>query len=179
MDKLHTRSRAVPPWRGLTVPTGLAWLVMLAVVIAATTATDAFALGVKHSCYMVPMRDGIRLATDVYLPRLPRGPHPVILIRTPYGRDQITKLYARLVCMQGCGLAVQDFRGRHGSEGIDMTFAPGVEVNPTTDGHDSIAWLARQCWCNGRVATWGPSALGIAENLQAPTRRRPFAHSTS
>ena len=153
--------------RGTRPQIRLLRLVLLALAIL-LAASDALAVGVRQYCFMVPMRDGTRLATDVYLPRLPRYACPVILIRTPYGRHQITKLEARFVCRQGCGLAVQDVRGRYGSEGTDVTFSPSDVANQTTDGHDSIRWLARQGWCDGRVATWGPSALGIAQNLLAP-----------
>lgn len=142
-------------------------LVILALALSLVV-SDAFALGVKKSCYMVPMRDGTRLATDVYVPRFPRCRWPVILVRTPYGRHKVTMLQARFVCRQGCGLVVQDVRGRFGSEGIDLTFYSGEASGPNTDGHDSIRWVARQCWSDGRVGTWGPSAMGIAQNLAAP-----------
>jgi putative CocE/NonD family hydrolase len=92
----------------------------------------------------------------------------VILVRTPYGRHQITKLQSRLVCRRGCGLVVQDVRGRFGSEGTDVTFLPGNLASQRTDGHDTVRWLARQSWCDGNVGTWGPSAMGIAQNLLAP-----------
>ncbi len=159
----------------------LLWLLLLTLALG-LAASDAGALGVKQYCFMVRMRDGTRLATDVYLPRLPRRCRwPVILVRTPYGKHKITKREARFVCRQGCGLAVQDVRGRYCSEGTDVTFSPGLpsegredDAVPNglpgqgTDGHDSIRWLARQGWCNGRAATWGPSAMGIAQNLLAP-----------
>ena len=131
-------------------------------------ASDSFALGIKKLCFMVPMRDGTRLATDVYLPRLPRCAYPVVLVRTPYGRHQVTRLKARFVCRRGLGLVVQDVRGRYGSGGVDRTFSSGNGTSSNTDGHDSIRWLARQGWCNGRVATWGPSAMGFVQNLLAP-----------
>jgi hypothetical protein len=130
---------------------------------------DAFALGLKQYCFMVPMRDGTRLATDVYLPRFPRRRRwPVILVRTPYGRHKTTTLQARYVCRRGWGLVVQDLRGRYGSQGTDVTFSPTDTVGQNSDGHDTVRWVARQGWCNGRVGTWGPSAIGIAQNLLAP-----------
>ena len=63
-----------------------------AVVLPAADARAAF--GVKHFCVMVPMRDGTRLATDVYLPRVPKAAVPAILMRTPYGRHLVPKIAA-------------------------------------------------------------------------------------
>src|SRR5687768_10921887 len=101
---------------------------------------------------MAPMRDGVKLATDVY--RLTGdGKFPVILIRTPYdktgGRSQCTTFAENgYVCI------VQDCRGRFRSEGEFYAF-----VNEGKDGFDAIEWAAKQPWSNGKVATFGGSYL--------------------
>jgi uncharacterized protein len=126
------------------------------------------ARGVIDFTCMVPMRDGTRLATDVYVPRFPRGAYPIILVRTADGKDQLTKLMARYVCRRGCGLVVQDVRGRHDSEGRDTVIFLNDGWGRNRDGHDTIRWIASQPWCDGRIATWGVSAMGVMENMLAP-----------
>lgn len=137
--------------------------IALAACICAGLDSPSLALGIRQNCFGVPMRDGQLLPTDVYLPRLPHGCYPAILLRTPNGRESITKLQARMVCSRGFALVVQDMRGSRPGLGEDMLF-----VRDQTDGHDTIQWIAAQPWCNGYVATWGPSAMGFAQNLLAP-----------
>lgn len=120
---------------------------------------------------MMPMRDGVRLATDVYLPSSGKGPWPTILVRTPYGRgsgmDQ-TVLFI-LVDLKGYALAMQDLRGRGGSEGIDsLFFSDGW--GRVRDGFDAVEGIAQQSWCNGKIGTWGASGLGIPQYLASGTR---------
>ena len=109
--------------------------------------------------YMVPMRDGIHLATDVYLPSEDSSPHGCILVRTPYNKDN-TALGAWADA--GWPSIVQDMRGRYASEGIDTVFR-----NAHTDGPDTLQWIAEQEWCNGKIATYGGSALGINQYYMA------------
>lgn len=110
----------------------------------------------------VPMRDGVHLATDIYEPKGP-GPWPVVLQRTPYGRQQpyIYGLYAYLV-EAGFTLVVQDNRGRFDSEGEYHPF-----VDDAHDGHDTIEWIAAQAWATDKVGIIGMSAMGIAAYLAA------------
>ncbi len=117
---------------------------------------------------MVPMRDGVRLATDLYLPNS-TGKFPVLLARTPYGRNMfgVINLIAKTVTVRGYALAVQDVRGRFGSEG---TFYPFKMEGP--DGYDTVEWLAHQPWCNGKVGMFGPSYLGV-DQLQAAVEDPP------
>jgi len=116
---------------------------------------------------MVPMRDGVRLATDIYLP--PDGeakPHPVLLERTPYDkrgtnlgdfsladREPLSKpeIAARFV-ESGYAYVLQDCRGRYGSEGSFEKYLSEAE-----DGVDTLAWLSEQPWCDGRIGTLGLS----------------------
>jgi uncharacterized protein len=88
---------------------------------------------------MVPMRDGIRLATDVYRPSAP-GTYPVILTRTPYDKDSSSEEGA-FFAQNGYVYIVQDTRGRYASEG---TF--DIYIQDDTDGFDASAWLTGQPW---------------------------------
>ncbi len=116
---------------------------------------------------MVPMRDGTRLATDVYLPDGSKGPFPVILIRTPYGKNQFSR-EAAAAHHHGYALVAQDMRGRFDSQGEDALVFHNDGWGKRRDGHDAIEWIAKQRWCDGNVATWGASAMGISQNMLAP-----------
>lgn len=107
---------------------------------------------------MVPMTDGIRLATDINLPD-GEGSWPVFLMRTPYGRTQRSRHGSRAV-------VTQDMRGRFDSEGWNFPFV-GCGWVGHQDGKDTVDWIRRQPWCDGRVFTLGGSALGITQNLMA------------
>ncbi len=116
---------------------------------------------------MVAMRDGVRLATDCFVPHW-RTPAPVVLMRTVYGRtDKAYIQLARDLRTNGICLVVQDTRGRFGSEGDDRVFMDDA-WGALQDGADTVAWLVQQPWCNGSIATMGGSALGITQVLMAP-----------
>ena len=102
---------------------------------------------------MIPMRDGVKLATDLYLPSA-EGKYAVILIRTPYAKD-MSELKARFYARRGYAFAVQDCRGRFASEGVWNPF-----FNEPKDGYDTIEWLAAQPWSTGAVGMIGGSYLG-------------------
>ncbi len=108
---------------------------------------------------MVPMRDGTKLATDVYLPD-GEGPVAAVVARSVYGRGG--EGFARPFTSQGFAFVVQDTRGRGDSEGRDRVFADDGWLL-MQDGVDTIAWVRGQTWCNGKVGTWGGSALGITQ----------------
>ncbi|NEK87627.1 CocE/NonD family hydrolase [Blastococcus saxobsidens] len=106
----------------------------------------------------VPMRDGATLRADVYLPTTP-GPHPTVLLRSPYGRGlgfalPMTVPYAE----RGYAVVIQSVRGTFGSGG---EFSP--VVHEEHDGQDTVAWLREQPWFDGRLATLGPSYLGYTQ----------------
>jgi len=122
-----------------------------------------------NETHMVAMRDGTPLATDVYLPTDGEGPWPVILVRTPYGKNQDGAWLASAVCGQGYALASQDMRGRFESPGSDALIFHNDGWSERRDGHDTLEWIAKQPWSNGRVCTWGGSALGITQNMMAPS----------
>jgi len=112
----------------------------------------------KH--YMVPMRDNIQLATDVYV-KPQNQQHGAILIRTPYNKDALILLGMNWA-QNGWPTVIQDVRGRFASEGIDTVFK-----SDHTDGPDTLAWIANQTWSNGKIATFGGSALGITQYMTA------------
>lgn len=105
---------------------------------------------------MVPMRDGVRLATDLYLPQ-GAGRHPAILVRTPYSKAE-GRMVAEFLAPHGYAVLVQDTRGKHKSEGA---FYPFRDEGP--DGADFSAWVKRQPWCNGKIGGFGFSYLGITQ----------------
>ena len=111
---------------------------------------------------MVPMRDGVRLATSIYQPE-GQGPWPVVLTRTPYGKDVMYGPAAHKEFLaNGYVRVVQDSRGKGKSEGKYAAFANDME-----DGYDTVEWIAKQPWSNGKVGMSGPSAMGIATDLAA------------
>ncbi len=120
---------------------------------------------------MVPMRDGVQLATDIY--RLDgAAPTPVLVVRTPYNKDHMVAhgdTFDILRAVQaGYTVVTQDVRGRYASEG---SFTPHVQE--TADGVDAFAWAAAQPWSNGVVGTFGGSYLGCTQWL--PAREQPPA----
>ena len=105
----------------------------------------------------VPMRDGVRLSANVFRPEVP-GRYPTILVRTPYGKGSgISPNYAPFV-ERGYAVVVEDVRGRYRSEGV---FRP-LEQEPA-DGGDTLDWIARQPWSDGKIGMLGGSYLGIVQ----------------
>lgn len=123
-----------------------------------------------HRDVMVVMRDGIRLAADIYRPAHQgspaAGPLPVILERTAYGKSERSRSEIEVGMDQpmtraevashfvrhGYVVIYQDCRGRYGSEG---EFTKYLSEGP--DGYDTLAWIVEQPWCNGRIGTMGLS----------------------
>ena len=112
----------------------------------------------------VVMRDGVQLATDVYLPR-GDGPFPTVVTRTPYGRGDHMLLVDGLRAA-GVALVAQDMRGRFDSEGVDQVFTTDGD-GELKDGYDTLEWVVDQTWCSGAVGTLGDSAEGIVQYMQA------------
>jgi len=109
---------------------------------------------------MVPMRDGVRLSTDVYLPRGGEGPLPTVLVKTPYDKDDgegsVRTKWVDYFARQGYAIVVQNERGFLFSEGVFVDYLVGAG----TDGPDTVAWILEQPWSNGRVGTIGCSSSG-------------------
>ena len=114
---------------------------------------------------MIPMRDGVCLMTDLYMPD-GKGPWPAILIRHPYGQPYGQDIY-RNIADDGFVLAHQQSRGRFGSEG---SYSDPYHVD-ADDGEDTVEWLARQPWCTGKVGVMGGSYVGSTTWLA--TMRQP------
>lgn len=103
----------------------------------------------------VPMRDGVELLTDVYLPI--GSPQGTILIRTPYGRNSpVAVLTAGYYATHGYQVVHQSCRGTFGSGGEFRPFVAEVD-----DGADTVGWLREQPWFGGRFALCGASYLGF------------------
>ncbi len=106
---------------------------------------------------MIPMRDGIRLATDIYRPGRDGSPTqeklPLLLQRTPYNKNgSRLSAQARNFAANGYIVAVQDCRGRYKSEGVFTKY-----TGEGQDGFDTIEWLATLPYVDGQVAMWGTS----------------------
>lgn len=126
---------------------------------------------------MIPMRDGVRLSTDLYRPAGP-GPFPIVLIRTPYDKNPYRATQAgadssevrrgtvsRFFASHGFVVAVQDMRGKWESEGRFTVFG-----SERRDFVDTTDWLVAQPWADGNVGTYGCSYLGETQIVQAATR---------
>jgi predicted acyl esterase len=116
-----------------------------------------------HDELFIAMRDGVKLAANVFLPQGP-GPWPVVLTRTPYLKDgrMYSAAMARHFTDAGYAFVVQDVRGKGHSGGFYQAFVPDIE-----DGYDTIEALAQQPWSDGRIGITGASAMGITSNLAA------------
>ncbi|MEU6760238.1 CocE/NonD family hydrolase [Streptomyces sp. NPDC046685] len=113
----------------------------------------------------IPMRDGVLLSADLYLPEGSSGPFPVLIRRTPYGKSGNpggASVDGLRMVRAGYALLVQDVRGRFGSGG---TFEP--YWNEADDGADTVAWAAAQPWCDGSAGLFGRSYEGMSALLAA------------
>jgi predicted acyl esterase len=138
---------------------------VLACLLVWMTATAGRAPSVQTQTLMLPMRDGVRLATDVYLPE-GKPPFPVILIRTPYDKRAL-KPIGEDGARRGYAIVIQDTRGRNASEGANLPFEGDGWWENRADGVDTVNWIAKQAWYNGKIGTWGGSALGINQLMLA------------
>ena len=115
----------------------------------------------RPDTYDVPMADGVTLTTDVWLPR-GRGPWPVLIKRTPYGR-KLDNGEAEFAA-EGYAVVVQDVRGRYGSEGeYDAFLSDGWGEHQ--DGRETVEWALSQPWASGEGCVTGASASGITSYL--------------
>ena len=137
----------------------------------ATAADDPVEFEASDS--MVAMSDGIELATTVYRPK-GEGAFPVIVARTPYNKDGL-KGEAQRFCKRGYAFVAQDLRGRFKSKGHHAIIFHNDGWNTPHDGRDTLEWIVRQTWCNGKIGSTGGSALGITQNMAAPGAPRELA----
>lgn len=135
----------------------------LGLFASAQQATPSVGNFVVEKDVAVPMRDGVILRADLLRPR-GDGAFPVLVYRTPYGKEPALVEYTtfRHAVEHGYAVVVQDVRGRYASDG---EFRP--YENEGRDGYDTIEWAARQPWSNGAVGTFGLSYPGAVQWLAA------------
>lgn len=141
--------------------------------------------------YMIPMRDGVRLYTAVYIPKNKKEAHPVLMQRTPYScapygkknstiwRNKIYHNYLRANYI----LVFQDTRGRWMSEGSFVNVPPYIDqkiskndIDEASDTYDTIEWLLRKLKNdNGRVGVYGNSYCGYYSIMAAASRHPALA----
>ncbi len=156
-----TRGRLFPGVGAALAAAAIAVLAAGGAVLPAaqTPAPQTLAEGVVVArAVKVPMRDGVRLAVDIYFPaedgRVKPGKLPAVLLKHPYGRSGAERdgtYYAR----RGYVFVMADCRGSRDSEGTYYLY-----TNDGEDGYDLVEWLASQSWSNGAVATDGGSHSG-------------------
>jgi len=152
---------------GLTRATSHFPLPLSLLVVATAPAQQQPAARNEHTLQknvVVPMRDGVELAADLYLPKNVGGKFPVILMRTPYNKEGTTRA-AQFFAGQGYAVVAQDVRGKFQSSGEYQ-----VQATDRDDGYDTIEWASRQPWSTGKVGTYGCSYLGEVQILLAGAR---------
>ncbi len=117
----------------------------------------------------IPMRDGIELPTDLYLPSPEARGLPCILLRSPSGRHQPYWQGLLPLAKAGYVIAIQETRNVLDPEGKTFPFLSDG-WDKLQDGYDTVEWLAKSPYTNGKIGTWGLSALGITQLLMAPTQ---------
>lgn len=122
--------------------------------------------GTKKQSVMIPMRDGVKLAADLYFPEPQPAQAPVILMRTPY-KKEMQEMNGNFYSQRGYITAIQDCRGRFASEGVWEPF-----MNEAEDGFDTIEWLGTREWSSGKVGMIGGSYVGWVQ-LWAASQKPP------
>src|SRR5260370_25940499 len=112
---------------------------------------------VKSLNVPVAMRDGVRLSANVYLAP-DQGRMPAILGRTPYGKGADITPNNQAFVEHGYAVVVQDVRGRYESEGAFQPLTQEVR-----DGDDTLNWIARQPWSDGKIGMMGGSYVGLVQ----------------
>lgn len=135
-------------------------------------------LAIVERKVMMPMRDGVRLATDIYRPKDVSSKVPTVFVKTPYNfnywdvRNRLpADMNAALTAIKrGYAYVVQNERGHFFSEGNYDILGP-----PVTDGEDALDWISRQPWSNGRVGTTGCSSTAEYQMAVAAQGHPAFA----
>jgi len=118
----------------------------------------------------VPMPDGVTLLASLYRPAGEPGPRPVVLIRTPYGRDGFSgQVFAAPLARRGFQVFLQSTRGTFGSGGQFRPFTTEQD-----DGLATLDWVRKQSWCDGRVAMTGGSYFGHTQWAVVPYAEPPL-----
>ncbi|MBI4541087.1 MAG: CocE/NonD family hydrolase [Gemmatimonadetes bacterium] len=144
---------------------GLAQALALALAVGPWAPMPLLAQVRQELDVRIPMRDGVELSADVWMPMAP-GRYPVILVRTPYLEpNEGWAATAARYAARGYVFVIQDARGRGDSDGtFDFFFADAA------DGYDTVEWLAPQPWSNGRVGMMGGSYRATVQWLAARER---------
>ncbi len=141
------------PWRRMQLV--LAALLILTIAVPTRTAVEEL---------MVPMRDGVKLATNVYYPE-GEGPWPVVLSRTPYGKGNAAVARRARKAVHRTRLCAASSRIAAAASPARASIAQFID--DMHDGYDTVEWIADQQWSNGKVGMIGGSALGITANHAA------------
>ncbi len=147
--------------------------VFLAAAIVLTFLDLPLPAQLRYAEYDIPVRDGKTLKADVYINEGSR-PKPVILVQTPYNRTLYRlnfSLYRNTVFPLDSAryqYVIVDWRGFYGSKDANV-----AGYDRGLDGYDIVEWIASQPWCDGKVATYGGSALGL---IQFQTARHHPPH---
>ena len=157
----------------LPITSGLVLILLLAGALAGVSAgAESSTIETRHDV-MVPMRDGVRLATDIYVPagngnaRVDK--RPAILMRTPYDKTDAAS-HGHYFAEHGYAVVLQDTRGRYRSEGVWHML-----TDDGRDGVETCAWIAKQPWSNGKVGTIGTSYVGGTQHAIALERAPELA----
>jgi len=161
IDKLSRPVNLATARRSTTVTTTVGAFLLIAVSAPFVCAADY----VVEKDVMVAMRDGVKLATDVYRPAV-NGKAvderlPVILSRLPYNKDGQAKA-ARYYATHGYVFVAQDTRGRYKSEGVWHML-----TDDGPDGVDCAAWIGKQPWSDGKIGMIGTSYFGGTQHAMA------------
>ena len=172
MNRFTIRQRLLAPcgpddaseWRHAALRLWLLSAVLLVGLQPAGAAEPLYEVTVKKDV-MVPMRDNVRLATDIYLPardgKAIGSKLPTILERRPYNKNGCTgsgKYYAA----RGYAFVAQDTRGRYNSEGVWHML-----TDDGPDGYDTAGWIGKQPWSNGKIGMIGTSYVGGTQHAMA------------
>jgi putative CocE/NonD family hydrolase len=136
----------------------VSWWVLCGAAIAADVAYEVEV----QADVKIPMRDGVELSANVFLPKA-EGKFPAILLRTPYGKGGTGNGAGRLFASHGYVYISQDCRGKGASQGEWVPF-----VNEARDGRDTHRWILDQPWSNGTIGTAGGSYVGFTQWASAP-----------
>lgn len=143
----------------------LRYLILFLLLFFQLNAKDAPAPDLTLS---IPMRDGVELTTDIYLPNPDAKNLPCILLRGPGGRRASTAIYYTNLAKEGYVVAIQDTRSATDKEGKTLPYYSDG-WGKYQDGYDTVQWLAAHPLTNGKIGTLGISNMGITQLLMAPT----------
>jgi putative CocE/NonD family hydrolase len=165
---MNSHCRENHPVRLLCVaPCPVLWVILAIVGQRPAIAVEAHDGVVSLRGVMVPMRDGVKLATDIYLPADAAPPAgsvkvPTIPARTPLYEKAGNRSLGHYYAVRGYAFLAQDTRGRYQSEGLWHWM-----TDDGPDGFDTAQWLIHQAWSNGRFGMIGTSYVGGTQHAMA------------